>query len=167
MKLKSAPRPDGFIDIFLSPLGKLFLLFSGGALAAIEFERPSFSLPSAETAQSRLLKKQLGAYFDGRLMSFDLEIEFLGGTEFEREVWHALREVPYGETRSYKWLAERIGRPKAVRAVGQALGKNPIPIVIPCHRIIESDGSLGGYTGGTDIKRRLLDLEYYAKQSAG
>lgn len=86
---------------------------------------------------------------------------FLSGTDFEKKVWLSLVEVPYGEMRTYKWLAERIGNPKAVRAVGRALGSNPIPIVLPCHRIIGSDGSLVGYTGGLDVKRRLLDLEYY------
>ena len=87
------------------------------------------------------------------------------GTEFERKVWETLKEIPYGETRTYKWLAEKIGKPHAFRAVGNALGKNPIPIIFPCHRVIETDGSLGGYSGGTDIKRRLLEIEYYTKLS--
>ena len=83
------------------------------------------------------------------------------GTDFEKKVWLALKEIPYGEARTYKWLSEKIGSPKASRAVGQALGRNPISIVLPCHRIIESDGSIGGYSSGVDIKRRLLEMEYY------
>jgi O-6-methylguanine DNA methyltransferase len=87
------------------------------------------------------------------------------GTEFERKVWAALNEIPFGETRTYKWIAEKIGNPAAVRAVGRALSKNPIPIVIPCHRVIESDGSIGGYSSGVNIKKRLLELEYYSKMT--
>ena len=90
-----------------------------------------------------------------------MEIVLMRGTEFDHRVWLTLKEIPFGETRTYKWLAERIGKPKASRAVGQALGRNPIPILLPCHRIIESDGSIGGFSGGVDIKRRLLDIEYY------
>jgi methylated-DNA-[protein]-cysteine S-methyltransferase len=76
-----------------------------------------------------------------------------------------LKEVPYGETRTYKWVAEKVGNPHAFRATGNALGKNPIPIIFPCHRIIESDGSIGGYSSGIEIKRRLLEIEYYTKLS--
>jgi methylated-DNA-[protein]-cysteine S-methyltransferase len=110
-----------------------------------------------------LVKKELREYFEKGREEFTQKIAFARGTDFDREVWLALREVPYGETRTYKWLAGRIGKPNASRAVGQALGRNPIPIILPCHRIIESDGSLGGYSGGVDIKRRLLDMEYYMK----
>lgn len=87
------------------------------------------------------------------------------GTEFEQRVWSALSGIPFGETRTYKWIAEKIGNPGAVRAVGRALSKNPLPIIIPCHRVIESDGSLGGYSSGTHRKRRLLEMEYYGKMS--
>ena len=78
------------------------------------------------------------------------------------KVWYALNEIPYGETKTYKWIAEKIGKPAAVRAVGQALSKNPIPIVVPCHRVIESDGSIGGYSSGVNVKKRLLEMEYYS-----
>ena len=167
MKQRRPPNPDIFIDIFPSPLGDLYLIFSGETLTRIGFRKPQHALPLRSSKQAALLKKQLGSYFRGTLQEFDQEIDFLEGTDFEREVWLCLKGIPYGETRSYKWLAERIGRPKAVRAVGQALSKNPLPIIVPCHRIIESDGSLGGYSEGVDIKRRLLDLEYYARQSMG
>ena len=81
------------------------------------------------------------------------------GTAFQRKVWEKLLDIPYGETRSYKWLAEEVGSPKGFRAVGGANGKNPVPIIIPCHRVINSDGTLGGYSGGVWIKEFLLKLE--------
>lgn len=83
------------------------------------------------------------------------------GTDFQRLVWDAIYQIPYGEARSYKWIAEQIGRPKAVRAVGSATGSNPITIIIPCHRVIGSNGKLGGYGGGLERKRQLLSLEGY------
>jgi methylated-DNA-[protein]-cysteine S-methyltransferase len=101
---------------------------------------------------------QLGEYFAGERREFDLELE-LGGTPFQQRVWNALREIPYGETRTYGEQAKRIGSPSAVRAVGLANGQNPIGIIVPCHRVIGADGSLIGYGGGLENKRRLLDLE--------
>lgn len=148
-----------FFDTFPSPFGNLFLVFSGKALAGIKFGAESFPYPRGKAPES--FRNQLRDYFGGNLREFSQDIVFLEGTDFERRIWLSLKEVPYGETRTYKWLAEKMGNPKAVRAVGQALGRNPVPIVLPCHRIIGSDGSLVGYTGGIDIKRRLLDLEYY------
>lgn len=105
------------------------------------------------------LVDQMDAYFGGELQEFTLDVKFPDGTQFEQAVWRTLRDVPYGAARSYRWLAERIGRPRASRAVGQALGKNPLPIVLPCHRVIASDGSLGGYSCGVAIKELLLRLE--------
>lgn len=156
-------RTDTFFDTFHSPLGTIYLVFSGKALAEIRFENETPPYPKGRAPES--FKKQLTDYFSGGLRDFHQDIVFLEGTDFEKSVWLFLKEIPYGETRSYKWLAGKAGNPKAARAVGRALSRNPIPIVIPCHRIIESDGSLGGYSGGIDIKRRLLDLEYYAKQT--
>jgi len=101
---------------------------------------------------------QLKAYFAGTLENFDLPLD-PAGTEFQRDVWFALAEIPYGATKSYRWLAERVGRPTATRAVGATNGRNPIPIVLPCHRVIGSDGSLTGFGGGLPLKRALLDLE--------
>lgn len=101
---------------------------------------------------------QLEAYFAGELTQFDVEMR-LEGTEFQLEVWAALRTIPYGQTRSYGWLARQIGRPGASRAVGAANGRNPIGIIVPCHRVIGADGSLTGYGGGLDRKRALLELE--------
>lgn len=102
--------------------------------------------------------RQLALYFEGRLQLFDLPLE-MDGTPFQKRVWDALRQIPYGETRSYAQLAELVKSPKGFRAVGAANGRNPIPIVVPCHRVIESNGGLGGFSCGLAYKRRLLDLE--------
>ncbi len=102
--------------------------------------------------------RQLDEYFAGRRRGFDLELA-PRGTDFQLRVWRALAEIPYGETVSYADIAERLGRPGAARAVGRANGTNPIPIVVPCHRVIGADGSLTGYGGGLPIKRALLELE--------
>jgi len=109
--------------------------------------------------------RQLRAYFAGQLREFDLPLEMLG-TQFQRRVWRALGAIPYGETRSYSQVAAEIGSPTAVRAVGAANGKNPIPIVVPCHRVIGASGDLVGFGGGLRWKRLLLDLESkYADRS--
>ena len=101
---------------------------------------------------------QLEEYFSGTRKSFDLPLE-INGTEFQLKVWKALCNIPYGETRSYKDIAEKIGNPKAVRAVGGANNKNKLMIVVPCHRVIGADGSLTGYAGGIEVKKKLLELE--------
>jgi methylated-DNA-[protein]-cysteine S-methyltransferase len=102
--------------------------------------------------------RQLQAYFAGELKSFDVPLE-IEGTEFQKRVWSALRTIPYGQTRSYTQIAAQIGAPRAVRAVGAANGRNPIPIIVPCHRVIGASGSLVGFGGGLDWKRLLLNLE--------
>ncbi|WP_330460681.1 methylated-DNA--[protein]-cysteine S-methyltransferase [Streptomyces sp. NBC_00820] len=111
------------------------------------------SLPAFAAAE-----EQLKAYFAGELTEFTLELS-LGGTEFQRKVWHQLTLIPYGETRTYGQLADELGNPGASRAVGLANGRNPIGVIVPCHRVIGSTGSLTGYGGGLDRKRRLLDFE--------
>ncbi len=104
------------------------------------------------------VKAQLQEYFDGTRREFSLALD-LKGTVFQRRVWHALMQIPYGNTLSYKDIAEAVDKPAAVRAVGQANNRNPIAIIIPCHRVIGSNGKLVGYGGGLDVKRRLLELE--------
>ncbi len=101
---------------------------------------------------------QLKAYLGGRRKNFDCPLD-LGGTPFQRRVWAALMKIPYGKTRSYQDIARAIGHPRAYRAVGNANGANPIPLIVPCHRVIESNGGLGGYGQGLGFKRKLLDLE--------
>lgn len=118
----------------------------------VEGERNDSNPIARETA------RQLTAYFDARLRHFDLMLD-LQGTPFQTRVWRQLEGIPYGETRSYLQIAEAIGSPKAVRAVGAANGANPIPIVIPCHRVIGASGNLTGYGGGIPLKKRLLTLE--------
>jgi methylated-DNA-[protein]-cysteine S-methyltransferase len=103
-------------------------------------------------------ERQLGDYFAGKLQSFSIPLDFVG-TEFQKKVWSALLEIPFGETRTYRQIAARIGSPKAVRAVGAANGKNPISIVAPCHRVIGSNGKLTGFAGGLEVKATLLDIE--------
>ena len=105
------------------------------------------------------LMERLGIYFDGHQVAFPDALDLSGATPFQRKVWETTRLIPYGKTRSYLWVAEQIKQPGAARAVGQALGKNPLPIIIPCHRVITSGGSLGGFGGGVEMKGYLLSLE--------
>ena len=114
--------------------------------------------------KTRPCVKQLEEYFAGERRRFDLPLD-LRGTDFQQRCWQALLKIPYGETRSYADIARAIGQPSAVRAVGLANGQNPVAIVVPCHRVIGSDGSLTGYGGGLEIKRKLLELEGALSQS--
>jgi len=102
---------------------------------------------------------QLRLYLKGKLKNFDVPLDFFSGTPFQKQVWKKLASIPYGETRSYTWLARSVKRPQAHRAVGNANGKNPLSILLPCHRVIQSNGGLGGYSGGIHIKKYLLELE--------
>lgn len=149
-----------------SPVGPLTLVACDGALTGLylhaQRHRPGeavFGQPGdAEAEPFAAAATQLAAYFAGELTSFDLPLQ-PAGTAFQRKVWMALRDIPYGQTISYGELAAGIGAPAASRAVGLANGKNPISIVVPCHRVIGGDGSLTGYGGGLERKRFLLDLE--------
>ena len=106
-----------------------------------------------------ILIKQFQNYFKGQLKSFRFPLDLRLGTPFQQKVWKSLLTIPYGKTRSYKWLAQSIKNPNSARAVGNANGQNPLSIIIPCHRVIRENGELGGYTGGIQIKRNLLELE--------
>jgi len=146
-----------------SPLGPLLLAADEAGLRSIEFvnaSRPASPDPAWHEDFERLQEaaRQLRAYFAGELETFDLPLA-PAGTAFQLAVWHRLCEIPYGETISYGELARRLGNPNASRAVGLANGANPIPIVIPCHRVIGSNGKLTGYGGGLPIKEKLLALE--------
>jgi methylated-DNA-[protein]-cysteine S-methyltransferase len=144
-----------------SPIGRLRLVSAGSHLAAIEFEH-HHGKPGTDTettdAVLELAAAQLLEYFAGRRRQFELPLA-AAGTAFQRQVWDALAAIPWGELRSYADIARAIERPTAVRAVGAANGRNPLPIVVPCHRVIGSNGSLTGFSGGLGIKRRLLELE--------
>jgi len=152
-----------FYDKYLSPLGPLYFIFAGKYLSGVSFTKPD-NLPFKENSTPASFVDEIAEYFKGSNKGFKQKTVFLEGTEFEQDVWNALNKIPFGETRTYKWISQEIGRPGASRAVGQALSKNPVPIVIPCHRVIESDGSIGGYSSGVKNKVRLLEMEYYAKQ---
>ncbi|MCY3665925.1 MAG: methylated-DNA--[protein]-cysteine S-methyltransferase [Gemmatimonadetes bacterium] len=144
-----------------SSIGELLLAGDPTGLQHIYFKDRDFTPPPDWQAVAALpypVTEQLDSYFDGRLRAFDLPLN-PQGTAFQRKVWAALLEIPYGETVSYLELARRIGNPNSVRAVGLANGKNPLPIVVPCHRVVGSNGALVGYAGGLPIKRALLALE--------
>jgi methylated-DNA-[protein]-cysteine S-methyltransferase len=147
-----------------SPLGPLSLISDGQALAAVTFEHHSKPVPLLAEARhggDDILdeaRRQLDAYFAGRRRTFELPLS-PRGTDFQRRVWQALRNIPFGMTRSYGHLAEELGSPKAMRAVGGANGRNPISIIIPCHRVIGASGELTGFSGGLQRKRFLLALE--------
>jgi len=107
----------------------------------------------------RAARAALSAYLEGTRRSFDLPLDLEGQTAFRTKVWAVLQTIPYGRVRSYGWVARKVGRPRAARAVGAACGANPVPLLVPCHRVVASDGSLGGFSGGLPTKKQLLRLE--------
>jgi methylated-DNA-[protein]-cysteine S-methyltransferase len=143
-----------------TPIGAILIAGDGEAIVETYFAgaKPKPDWIRDDDDVLREAADQLQAYFAGDLREFDLPLA-PRGTEFQQSVWSALQQIPYGETTTYSTIAERIGRPAAVRAVGAANGANPIPIVIPCHRVIGSNGSMTGFGGGIGVKRRLLALE--------
>lgn len=144
-----------------TPIGEIGIAEEDGSICAIFFSHEKISKEEYMIKESSLIKnayRQLVEYFNKQRKTFDLPLA-PEGTEFQMKVWKALSDIPYGKTRSYKEIAIAIGNPKAVRAVGMANNKNPIPIIIPCHRVIGSDGKLAGYGGGLEIKEYLLKLE--------
>ena len=144
-----------------SPLGQLRLVSNGKQLTHIEFEHHHTTSGQEVVRNDPVLRdtqQQLTEYFHGRRTTFDLPLA-PQGTAFQEAVWQALQRIPFGETRSYADIASQIMRPKAVRAVGAANGRNPIPLIVPCHRVIGSDGTLTGFAGGLHAKKWLLGLE--------
>jgi methylated-DNA-[protein]-cysteine S-methyltransferase len=161
---------DVAYDIFDSPVGPLLVGVSDRGVCRITFEPdPDAELdrlaarvgPRVLRAARRVepVRRQLGEYFERRRQTFDLEYDLAGLPAFQQEVLHELVRVPYAQTSTYGALAARIGRPRAARAVGGALNRNPVPIVVPCHRVVGSTGSLVGYAGGLERKQALLELE--------
>ncbi|MBZ5629366.1 MAG: methylated-DNA--[protein]-cysteine S-methyltransferase [Acidobacteriia bacterium] len=151
-----------YYSTWQSPIGSLTLVASDRGLVALEF-RPELRRKSKATwlySDDKLApyRRELEKYFAGELRHFTMPLD-LRGTEFQMRCWQALLKIPYGETRTYAEQARAIGQPKAFRAVGMANHDNPIAIVVPCHRVIASDGKLGGYGGGLPLKQKLLDLE--------
>ena len=162
-----------------TPLGEMLAVFSGKGVCLLEFvgqkymEQEITAVQKAlrgrfvfrEDERTQLLRQELDLYFKGRLKTFATPLEQIG-TEFQKQAWDALLAIPYGETRSYKEQAQRLGNPKAVRAVAAANGQNKVSILIPCHRVIGSDGKLTGYAGGLNRKQSLLALERGEVQAA-
>ncbi len=143
-----------------SPIGPLFLTASAKGLTGIFWKKqegPSAGPASAVRILDRA-ERELAAYFTGRLKKFTVPLD-PAGTPFQKSVWKELRRIPYGRTSSYKEIARRVKNPGAVRAVGSANGRNPLCVIVPCHRVIAADGSIGGYSGGLRIKSKLLALE--------
>ncbi|MFC8435750.1 methylated-DNA--[protein]-cysteine S-methyltransferase [Streptomyces sp. NPDC057253] len=146
-----------------SPYGPLTLVAEDGVLCGLymtdqRHRPPEESFGAPDHGPFEEAEEQLKAYFAGELKEFTLELRF-HGTAFQTAVWRELRRIPLGETRTYGELADTLGNPKASRAVGLANGKNPIGIIVPCHRVVGADGGLTGYGGGLERKRRLLDFE--------
>ena len=144
-----------------SPIGMLRIVESEKGIVEIQFgcdEKEQLNPVAANTPLQKEAVRQLASYFSGERKAFSLPLD-LRGTDFQLRAWNMLRDIPYGETRTYKQIAEAIGCPKGCRAVGMANNRNPIPIIIPCHRVIGTNGSLTGYRGGLDIKEYLLSME--------
>jgi methylated-DNA-[protein]-cysteine S-methyltransferase len=147
-------------DIYESPLGRLTLVGRPGVLTGLRFPGKGDTLDEADRAPGLFADAvaQLDEYFAGDRRQFDLVLD-LAGTPFQQRVWSALQAIPFGTTRSYTEVGQAIDRPDRVRAVGAAVGRTPIPIIVPCHRVVGADGSLTGYGGGLQRKRALLDHE--------
>ncbi len=159
-----------YYSSFNSPfLKKVFVASTGKGVCAIDFSttEKAFLKELRGTFTAKIVKddrknrdatNQLKKYLEGKLRHFDCKLD-LEGTPFQKKVWSALTKIPYGQTRSYRDVAKSVGNPKAFRAVGNANGQNPIPLIVPCHRVIESNGGLGGFGHGIKVKKRLLDFE--------
>ena len=154
-----------------SPLGRLYLAGSSIGLCRVDFSQMSetsfvsslekefkVKFQKSDTFFTKTIQ-QLKDYFKGNRKSFDCKLDLSFGTPFQQKVWKTLLKIPYGETQSYQWVAQHIGKPLASRAVGQANGRNPIPIIVPCHRVVSADGGLGGFSSGIHNKKKLLKLE--------
>lgn len=148
-------------DVLPAPWGNIFVVFTDQGITRLCLTEERFDEEyghALRRQKHREARRQLEDYFAGRRQQFTVPL-VMQGTSFQALVWRVLLTIPYGQTRSYGWVARQIGSPGASRAVGNAVGANPLPIMIPCHRVVRSDGSLGGYFYGPEMKRRLLDIE--------
>lgn len=159
-----------FYTIFKTRAGWLGLAGSGAGLRRVVLPQPSDVkaaallgdiIKEAKPSASFFidLTSRLQAYFSGENADFPDKLDFSGATPFQRSIWEAARKIPYGKTHTYTWVALQAGKPKAARAAGQALGQNPFPVIVPCHRVTAAGGGLGGFTGGLALKKFLLKLE--------
>jgi len=143
-----------------SESGLALLTLPKSSREAVLSEIKEFANDAVEdTSAFHDLTHRLQSYFDGEKASFPDSLDLSGATAFYQNVWNATRSIPYGETRTYAWVAQQIGNPRASRAVGGALARNPLPIIVPCHRVVASNGNLGGFGGGLALKKRLIELE--------
>jgi methylated-DNA-[protein]-cysteine S-methyltransferase len=150
----------GWVAVLGSARGLVCIsLPCGSSREALEVLGEAITDARFAPASFKDITRRLKDYLGGYEVSFPDELDLSPATPFQQKVWQAARKISYGETRSYQWLAEKIGQPGAARATGQALSRNPLPIIIPCHRVVSSDGGLGGFSGGIEMKRRLLLLE--------
>ncbi len=169
--LSKALEQPIFYASFKTPLGRMGIAATPKGICwtssiiesesgfANRLEQTFLRKPEKSAARLKRYQDELEAYFSGQLKVFKAPLDFVLGTEFQKSVWRKLLSVPYGTTRDYSWLARSVGNPAACRAVGNANGKNPVSIIVPCHRIVQKNGTLGGYTGGVQIKEFLLNLE--------
>jgi|SRR5579884_933930 len=154
------PSPLGLIGMISHPEGLSFLRWSRSESNLLEeIHRDTGVIPQMNPRRLAAWRRLLDRYFSGQAVRFTEPIFWMKGTLLQQRIWKKMSEIPYGEVRSYQWIADQLKLGPAARAVGNACGKNPLPIVIPCHRVVHGDGTLGGYTGGLDIKRRLLAIE--------
>jgi methylated-DNA-[protein]-cysteine S-methyltransferase len=144
--------------IIQTKLGAFRVQFSPRGLTRLEFCKVGSKQQRAASLPYNL-NRQLQRYAAGQPIRWKVSLDLSSGTKFQQKVWRVLTTIPYGETRSYGWVAQKVGRPKASRAVGAACGANPVPVIVPCHRVIAGDGSIGGFGGGLPMKRRLLAVE--------
>ncbi len=149
--------PRGEI-IFPTKLGRVRLTFSSGGVTGLKFCR-QLSINGSIPNFVKQARRQLRQYAAGKRIRFTVLLDLSSGTKFQQLVWKVLQKIPDGETRSYAWVARQIGNPKAARAVGAACGANPVLLLVPCHRVVASDGGLGGFSCGLPLKRQLLNLE--------
>jgi methylated-DNA-[protein]-cysteine S-methyltransferase len=158
MPVETRRRAGSVVSVhsFDTPLGTLWLDTDGAGLSSVAFDGPAGA--RSDDALLREAESQLRAYFAGALTRFDVPLS-PHGTEFQRRVWNAVAGIPYGTTTTYSAVAAALGRPTACRAVGAANGRNPLALVVPCHRVVGASGALTGYGGGLERKRALLDLE--------
>jgi methylated-DNA-[protein]-cysteine S-methyltransferase len=149
--------------IIQTKLGAFRAGYSSRGVTSLDFPRNGRSHSAIITRKTpsfiRNFAQQLKQYAAGKSVRWSIPLDLSSGTRFQKNVWRALTRIPRGETRSYRWVAQQIGKPKAFRAVGAACGANPVPIIVPCHRVVASDGSLGGFGGGLPMKRKLLAVE--------
>jgi methylated-DNA-[protein]-cysteine S-methyltransferase len=181
-RLEQTAAAEGILDLAYttidSPVGSLLLAATEAGLARVAYaieDHDRVLETLADRVSARILRSprrldaaaaELDEYFSGRRRSFDLPLDLSLSSGFRRLVQHHLPDIAYGSTESYKQVAEQVGNPRAVRAVGTACATNPLPVVVPCHRVLRSDGTLGGYIGGLDAKRALLELESSAVEGA-